>query len=317
MDQVFNPNVEEERLKERLREAYRSKDSTIKEIVKSELVQLYLQHGEYFKMNTNPDPYLAEKYLKKALDIQKDHPVVNYRYAHVLYRQEKYVDALTYFHRAIDGSVNESLNDTQMKLARMFIVNCGLFIVKEALSEMEEVEEDDILIDEGLIQKYQSEILVGNVKSLDRMYYQKMTENEKDTIISETAFQELVDSPNEKTVLLGKNNEGYFMKTFGKIYEGLDKNGFMILLTILTSREFLTNTDVIYHIDTNFNTELSEESIRQSISRLNRRISNLDLIIETKRIESELGGLKTGRRLHPSITYCILYRADDELVGRK
>lgn len=317
MEEIFNPNVEEQKLKRLLKEAFDKKDAALKEEVRSNLVKLYLQYGEYFKMNATPNPRLAEDYLKKALKYQNDHPVVNYRLAHIQYRKGNYHIALNYFQKAIDGSISAALNDTQMKLARMFIVNCGIFIVKEALAEMEENDEDDeIKIDEELIQKYKSEILIGSVQSLDKMYYQMITENEN-RIISEILYQELVNNPSQMTVIMGKNDDGFFLKHLDEIHEGVDNRSYLIFNSILTSRTFLTNQDLVHKvraIDPNW--EISEEGIRQAISRLNRRIPFLRMIIEEKRIESEHGGLKTGRRLDPHISYCVLHRADDIQYGQ-
>src|SRR4051794_33486864 len=102
MPMRFNPNVEEKKLKQLLREA--KEDKVLKEEVRGKLVSLYVHHGEYFKMNEMSDPKLAKDYLKKALQYQDDHPVANYRLAHLLYREGHYFDALTHFHKSIDGS---------------------------------------------------------------------------------------------------------------------------------------------------------------------------------------------------------------------
>jgi tetratricopeptide (TPR) repeat protein len=317
MEEIFNPNVEEQKLKSLLKEASDKKDAALKEEVRSNLVKLYLQNGEFFKMNATPNPRLAEEYLKKALKYQNDHPVVNYRLAHIQYRKGNYHMALNYFQRAIDGSISAALNDTQMKLARMFIVNCGIFIVKETLKEMEENDEDDeISIDEELIQKYKSEILVGSFQSLDKMYYQMITENEN-RIISETLYQEIVDNSNLMNVILGKNDDGYFIKHQDLLHEEIEYRNYLILNSILTSRKFLTTQGLVKKVQAiDRNWEISEEGMRQAISRLNRRIPFLRMIIEEKRIESEYGGLKTGRRLHSDISYCVLHRADDIQYGQ-
>jgi tetratricopeptide (TPR) repeat protein len=313
MEEIFDPFAEEEKLTKLLREAT---NVDLREQVKFQLVKLYLQYGEFFKMNATPNPHLAEVNLKKALKYQADHPVVNYRFAHIQYRKGHFLEALTYFQRAIDGSISAALNDTQMKLARMFMANCGIFIVKEALAEMEENDEDDeITIDEKLIKKYKNEILVGSVQSLDKMFYQLVTEKEN-KIISEFAYQELVTDPNQMTVILGKNEDGYFIKHDGVIHEGLDSTSYLTLKCILTSRKFLTNQDLVYKIQAmDFHRQISEEGIRQVISRLSRRIPFLRIIMEEKRIESEHGGLRTGRRLHHEISYCVLHRADDIQYG--
>ena len=268
----FNPNLEEKKLKNLLKEAIEKNNAVMKEEVRGKLVFLYVQYGEYFKMNEVPDPKLAKLYLKKALQLQKDHTVSNYRLAHLLYREGNYFDALNHFRQSIDGSVKESLNDTQLKLARMFMVNCGIYIAKESLEEINESDTmNGISIDDNLIKKYQDEILAESLDSLDKMFYQIKTAKEE-KIVSENVFQRLMDDPFMDGVLLGRDEKHFFIKHHGTI-ESLEKTAFMIYYTILTSAKLLTNEEISNQIYLDwFGREVSEEVIRQTLSRQNRRI---------------------------------------------
>jgi tetratricopeptide (TPR) repeat protein len=307
---VINPSHEENKLLQRLGEANQKIDRAMMVEVKNELVQLYLTHGEHFKMNENPDPIQAEYYLKKALNHQKDHPVVNYRLAHLLYRKEKYAEAIRYFQYAIDGSRYEALNDTQMKLARMFMVNCGIYVAKEALEELQELEEaEGVFIDKNLIEKYQSEILAGSVESLDRMFYQCQFETGRPEIISETTYLSLFEPPYGNLVILGKNDEGYFLYFQGQRYNQLDKSKFLFVYLILTSKVGITNQEIQEKLLNEYQLDINEDNIRQTHSRLNRRIPFLENIIEESRNDER----RVTRRLKSSLSYCIVHRSDDDL----
>ena len=49
-----------------------------------------------------------------------------------------------------------------MKLARMFMVNCGIYIAKESLEEINESDTmNGISIDDNLIKKYQDEEMLA------------------------------------------------------------------------------------------------------------------------------------------------------------
>jgi tetratricopeptide (TPR) repeat protein len=309
---VFNPNHEEKKLLQRLGDARQKEDRSSIEQVRKELVQLYLTHGEHFKMNENPDPIQAEYYLKKALNHQKDHPVVNYRMAHLLYRKERYTEAIRYFQYAIDGSRFEALNDTQMKLARMFMVNCGILIAKEALEELQEIEETEgVLIDKKLIEKYQSEILAGSVESLDKMFYQYQFGTGRPEIISDTTYLSLFEPPYGSLVILGKNDEGYFLFYQGQRFDRLDKSKFLLLYLILTSRVGITNRELQEKLLNDYKVDINEDTIRQNLSRLNRRISFLEHIMEESRNDER----RVTRRINSNLSYCIVHRSDDDFLS--
>ncbi|UTW69509.1 tetratricopeptide repeat protein [Anaerobacillus sp. HL2] len=54
-------------------------------------------------MSNQPDLKLAEKYMRKALSYQKDHPVAHYRLAHLCYRQKDYGEAIYHFSASHNG----------------------------------------------------------------------------------------------------------------------------------------------------------------------------------------------------------------------
>lgn len=311
MNTLFMPHEQERVLIKQLREAASPEE---KELIKNKLVALYVQFGEFFKMNTVPDPYSAKKSLEKALRFQKDHPIANYRLAHLLYRKGEYLKALTHFSRAIEGSPVAALNDSQMMLARMFMVNCGILITRESLEEIEELKEDArVTFDEDLISRYQNEIYASNVESLDRILFRKITSDEN-KIISEAIFNEIMDHPPDHTVILSKTEKGSYLITSVSQPIQLDEKVFRVLYTIITSTELLTNEDIVEKL-TSYSGEryVTEVSIRQIFSRLLRGVSALNFIIETSSVMSEENGRKSVRRLHPKYDYIILCQADTML----
>jgi tetratricopeptide (TPR) repeat protein len=139
-DDEFHPKKEERRLQELLAVAKKQRDRTQEKEMTKKLAKLFVSQGEYFKMADKPDPNLAKRYLEKALQMQKDHPVANYRLGYLYYRRNEYTRAVSFFEKALDGSMEEELNDTQRMLANMFLVNCGIKIAKEAIKEINFIE---------------------------------------------------------------------------------------------------------------------------------------------------------------------------------
>jgi TPR repeat protein len=84
-DDDFHPKIEETRLKELLEVARKLKDKTQEKEMTKKLVNLYVSQGEYFKMGDKPDLNIAKRYLEKALQMQKDNPVANYRLGYLYY----------------------------------------------------------------------------------------------------------------------------------------------------------------------------------------------------------------------------------------
>jgi tetratricopeptide (TPR) repeat protein len=309
----FDPIKEEKKLKELQREAMKNRDRGILEKVSGQLVSLYVRYGEYFKMNEDPDPCLAKTYLKKALKLKEDHPIANYRMAHLFYREGDYFNALTHFYKAIDGSATEALNDTQLKLARMFVVNCGIFLAKESLEEIVESEEiGGDTIDDGLINKYRDEILADSVVSIEKMFYHVITATE-DKIVSESLFQRMMEDKYTNGVLLGKDQLYFFIKYQDETIDSLHKTAFMVLYIILTTSKPLTNEEIVEQVYLKFRQDVSSDNIRQIFSRRNKSIPFLEQILEEGTVKSESGRNKSTRRLNPELSFTIMYRADENL----
>ena len=108
-DDEIHPMMEEKRLQELLGVAKKQRDKTLEKEITKKLVKLYVSQGEYFKMADKPDPKLARRYLEKAQQMQKDHPVANYRLGYLYYRNREYTKAVSFFERALDGSIGRGI----------------------------------------------------------------------------------------------------------------------------------------------------------------------------------------------------------------
>jgi tetratricopeptide (TPR) repeat protein len=187
-DDDFHPMMEEKRLQELLTVARKQKDKSQEKEITKKLVNLYVSQGEYFKMGDKPDLNIAKRYLEKALKWQQDHLVANYRLGYLYYRRREYTKAVSFFERALDGSVEEELTDTQRMLANMFLVNCGIKIAKEAIQEIIFIE-DNVYTELEIerIERYKKEILVLDEEIFNKMFYRKI-ENGTEEKIGEYEF---------------------------------------------------------------------------------------------------------------------------------
>ena len=138
--------------------------------------------------------------------MQKDHPVANYRLGYLYYRNREYTKAVSFFEKALDGSMEEELNDTQRMLANMFLVNCGIKIAKEAIHEINFIE-DNVYTELEIerIERYKNEILVLDEEIFDKMFYRKI-ENGREVKIGEYEFINF--KPDKNQVLLKRSDHG-------------------------------------------------------------------------------------------------------------
>ncbi|WP_307334532.1 tetratricopeptide repeat protein [Caldalkalibacillus uzonensis] len=308
----YFPHREEKRLRQQLSEAKRKRNKEEEAKIKKQLVRLYLFHGENFKMAEQPDPEQAEKYLRKALALDQKHPVAHYRLAHLLYRKREYAEAIHHFKKALDGTDQEQLDETQVLLTQMFMVNCGIFLVKESVGEIEFIQNNAYAqYNSALIEKYKSEILVTSADMLERMLYRKISPDGSE-VISEDYYNELYDYPEANQVLLSISDEGYEVAFAGK-RKKLEKTSFYVLFILIQADRYMTYEDIkVQLFDKYFEQERSEASIRQTIRRLKERLPFWEQMIESQIIDN-----KIGRRRKSGLTYLILCRASDILPGKE
>jgi tetratricopeptide (TPR) repeat protein len=316
MDQEhnFHPMMEENRLKELRDEARNQRDRNLEKEITKKLVKLYVSQGEYFKMADQPDPNLAKRYLQKALQLQGDHPVANYRVGYLHYRDRQYTKASAYFERALDGSMDEELSDTQRMLANMFLVNCGIKIAKEAISEVRYIE-DNLYSDleNERIERYKQEILVLDEDIFDRMFYRKV-ENGNRELIGEYEFNHFKPAKNQ--VLLKSSEQGLHIQFQHHRSVPLNPKTFYVLYGILTANGFITYQSLRDVATDGSGQEVSDDYIRQIIRRLSRDLPYWDSLFETTTVLNEDTRRNVGAiKLAEGYTACIFCRVEDYLPG--
>jgi tetratricopeptide (TPR) repeat protein len=313
-DVDFNPMKEEERLKELLVLARQQKNRNQQEAIRKKLVKLYVSQGEYFKMAETPDASLAKRYLEKALSYQENHPVANYRLGYLYYRNGEYPKAVYHFDKAISGSPAEEINETQALLSNMFLVNCGIKIAKEAIREMNYIEENPHSnFERQRIEKYKQEVLVLDEHILDQMFYRKL-ENHTVTSINEEEWKNYSPDPNQ--VLLKSSNNGKGILFLDTKSKPLNPFSFYVLFGVLTAETFLNYEELINIVAEGTGQEISGDYIRQIFRRLKNQLPYWDYIIETKTIEHTITARNIlGFKIKRNFTACVLCRAEDYLPG--
>ncbi|PLR98528.1 tetratricopeptide repeat protein [Bacillus sp. T33-2] len=314
VDEELLPYKEAQQLRAGLNEAKKNREQDIVDKLTKKLVKLYVTQGEYFKMGDRPDPYSAKSCLNKALLLQADHPVANYRLAYLFYREGEYAKAVTHFERAITGSVEEGLNDTQSMLAQMFLVNCGMKIAYGALKDLSDLEGNvDVDIDTEKIERYEKEILVLDEQIFNKMFYCKITNGIEESI-SEYEFNTMKPDINEAFLKCsGAGREILFMNAESP---PLNITAFYIVYSIFTAFEHMTYKK-IQEKTAEWGRKLSEDNIRQNISRLSNGIPFWDCLFQTTRIENKEGRLVTAIKLADGIQPCILTRGNEVLPDQQ
>lgn len=311
-DDDVHPMMEAKRLQELLGVARKLKDKTQEKEMTKKLVNLYVSQGEYFKMGDKPDLNIAKRYLEKALQMQKDHPVANYRLGYLYYQRREYTKAVSFFERALDGSMEEELNDTQRMLANMFLVNCGIKIAKEAIHEINFIE-DNVYTDLEIerIERYKNEILVLDEEIFNKMFYRKI-ENGTEEKIGEYEFINF--KPDKNQVLLKRSDQGMEIHFKGFKPISLNPKTFYTLYGIITAKSFRTYRELQEIATNGSGQEVSDDYLRQIIRRLSRDLPYWEHIFETTSIlHPETRRLVAAIKLADGYSACILCRVEDYL----
>lgn len=311
-DDDVHPRMEEKRLQELLEVARKQRDKNLEKETTKKLAKLFVSQGEYFKMADKPDPKIAKRYLEKALHMQEDHPVATYRLGYLYYRDREYTKAVSFFEKALDGSMEEELNDTQRMLANMFLVNCGIKIAKEAIHEINFIE-DNVYTELEIerIERYKNEILVLDEEIFNKMFYRKI-ENGTEEKIGEYEFINFKPFINQ--VLLKRSDHG--MEIYFQDFEPISLNpkSFYTLYGILTAKSFRTYRELQEIASNGCGQEVSDDYIRQIIRRLSRDLPYWGHIFETTSIihpetRRPLAAIKPA----DGYSACILCRVEDYL----
>jgi len=291
------PYDKERELLKRLREAREARNREEIGRCEKELVRLYVYYGEYFKLSDRPDYRSAKHCLEKALKHEPDHPIANYRYGHLLFREGEYGKAAWHFKRALDGTPDAGLNDSQTLVAQIVLVNCGLQIVRDALPEVRYFQNNKYLnFDHDLVAQYNGRML-DEFGELLRQHMYCVRTSAGTRHVSREEFLEYQGSEEENEVLLVAD-EGYLVR-FRDVGVPLEQQAFYVFWTLISSDDFVRPKEIAAVL-----LEDGEEfgqrydKVRQYLHRLRQRIPFWDQVIETKE-----HGL---RRRRDGITYTVL-----------
>lgn len=323
----FVPYDREAELVKQRRAAIKGRDrEEIKEIG-SELVNLYVRHGEYFKMSDQPDPRAAIDSFKKALKLQPNHPLAHYRLGHLLYRNgeydrsgrkignaedtRNYPEIAYHFGKALEGSVDqEGLDETQEMLANMMLVNCGKFIARDSLLEIEFYEKNaNVEFDKSRIDTYREKLLDDAETIFTEIDYWKITSDKKE-LMSEKRVDELRNKIIDDLVLLMSTDAGYHLYYDGDQIK-LSLTAFTILYFFLQAEAPIAVQEMnqkIYIGD-----QINSALFRKTISDLKEKIIFWDEIIESTTGENG----RAERKLVDGLDFCIIVKTSAILPDEK
>lgn len=164
---------------------------------------------------------------------------------------------------------------------------------------------------EVLVEKYRHELLVTSEKTIDRLYYRKVSRTGEELIPYEDHFILMEENP-EDTILLTIDEAGNYQIKLGEKMKRIHFVDFLLIYTILMSEKPVTNTMIFeklfYYDDPDHKYIADEQNIRKEINRLKDEIPFWGTIIETSKI-----GRKTGRRLKHGLKFFVLCKVWDLL----
>ncbi|MET3289295.1 UNVERIFIED_CONTAM: tetratricopeptide (TPR) repeat protein [Brevibacillus sp. OAP136] len=300
------PYQEEIALKEKRKAALKRGDRQECEHYTSSLVALYVFYGESFKMSDRPDPYSAKKCLEKALSLQNDHPVANYRYAHLLYAERNFAKAAYYFKKALDGNRTQSLNDTQSLISQIFTVNCGILMAKEAIKEVDYLQNNrHASFDTKLIANYADRMLVDSEEMLTQYLYLRINSDGSKPISEERFFEEQ-EAAGDQDVLICVTQRSREL-VFRGSREPLSQTEFFVAHTVLKSVEFIQVKDIYASLfeDCPLETVITPEAVRQCLRRLSNKLTFWDLVVE-----ADTRGKYSARKRREGLRYTLLCQSN-------
>ncbi|RNB92521.1 tetratricopeptide repeat protein [Brevibacillus fluminis] len=299
-EKEFVPYHEEKALREKLNAALKRGDQVDSKIYRESLVSLYVLFGESFKMSDRPDPNSAKRYLEKALRLQSNHPIANYRYAHILYGSGKYIESACFFKRALDGNREQGLSDTQTLIAQIFTVNCGILMAKDAIKEVNYLESSKYAsFDSKIIANYADRMLVDSEEMLTQYLYIKVTSTGSEPI-SEDFFYKEQESKGDCDVLICITQQKREL-VYQDRREPLTQTEFFVAHTVLMSNEFIQVKDIYeYLCNGPLGGVIKPESIRKCLSRLVRN-PIWNVVVETN-----ARGNYSARRRRVGLQYALL-----------
>jgi len=298
------------RLSQEWKEARKKKDQSEVERLKKAIVTEYIQAGEIHKMGEKPDDDLAEWHMQKALDIDPGHPIANYRLAHLMFKKEYYAEAIFYFEKALSSFSDKRLQNTQQIIANMFMSCAAIEVARQSSREYNDLRDDaDLQYEEDRITHFSQKLDVPSENMVEHMYYRHVTPSVNE-LVSKARYDQAFDNAvaGGEVVVLVRDDDGY--KMYYRAYEGksLESTQFIMLYSILKSKEYVTNEKLAKCLNEYDGGEQKEDTIRRNLNRLNNRIPFMEKIIGTGQV-----GRRTGRMLKEGISYCILCRASDVL----
>lgn len=280
-------------------------DRAAEKAYRQDLAKLYVMFGEDFKMRDEPNTTEAAIYLKKALKLVPQHPVANYRYAHLLYQDRKYAEAVVHFNLALDSGMEPVITESQTLIAHIFLVNCGVLIAKDSFREVEHLQgykHDEL--DKTLTGRYLDQMLLESDEMLQRYLYRRTTD-EGTASISESQYFDFCKRMQANEIIIRADLHRREILFDSHPPVRLDLLSFYVMNRLLRSRAWLQGKDLIESLKASSQEiEISPESMRQIFSRLQRRIPFWDEMIETVAT-----GNKTERRRQAGTAYTLLCHA--------
>ncbi|OLS35565.1 hypothetical protein [Bacillus sp. MRMR6] len=287
------------------------------EKIKSHLISYLVQYGTYLKNVYQKDDMAAGHCLKKAIQYERDLPIVHYRLGFLDYKKENYYSALLNFKNAINyqkkaTSTEYRMNDQQLYNCHLFLANCGLFIAQQAQEDLEKL---DLQVDMNAVSNYQMspylQLIKENEGYLDRHAYQILS-------ISGSRYASIEECDRqlevENTVILDFTGRQDLLIFNGRETR-ITKNQSELLQYLLTNTDEehpATIHDVFdLFARENENAEIPRNTYTQKVTRLKAKLVQSG--INDNIIENKMGYRETAYYYNHKLPYLIMLRIDEAI----
>ncbi|MEH7248080.1 hypothetical protein V7114_14990 [Neobacillus niacini] len=287
--------------------------------IEKRLIDCYIKYGTYLKMSQVKDDRTAISSLKNAITLDKHNPIAHYRLGFLSYKAKDFVQAVKYFHAAIDSQRfyqirQYQLNEQQLFHAHMYLTNSALYVANQSYQDMEKLKWRDSEQLQGYEVSPIYDTLSQNENYLRSHAFYSVTKNQVRTCSLE-ACDEIVEHPPKHTlVLCFGDREVFYILNGEPIALSIYLADILRHMLLMCSIDKPGTRITFRHYFGSFGKdgEVVGATFRKSISRLRSRLDQMglkDAIIQTRYLD------ETAYYFDENIPYLILYRVDDVVAN--
>lgn len=282
--------------------------------IKQSLLSDLIRYGTYLKTEYQKDDYAAKINLRKALKYDPKNPIAHYRLGFLAYKKERYIDANTYFYKALQyQEIAEDkhylLHSQQMYYANLYLCNSALYIAHHAQESLKTLSSS---VEEERIPNLEISPLFEMITQNDRYIHEHaftMTTKDGSKSCPKESCEEAIDRYTNTIILYFSDRKNLVLWN-GEGEQLNLKQAEMLQHFLLYSNELApTKWSVFLPL---FDTEVRHNTVIQNVSRLRRKLASLGISSEVITNTTYHG--QTAYFFNESIPYIVMHRSDESFI---